>query len=93
MLAPLSYLDTGGVIAGEFRHADTRVWFHYSPAPLEDQLFGPEYADKVWVNDPMGANYRLARIKKTVAYVVVEEGPDGSAVTEKWPLRNHKFFL
>lgn len=34
--------------------------------------------------------FRYANIKKTVAYVVVDEAADGSAVFSRWSISNYK---
>jgi hypothetical protein len=35
---------------------------------------------------------RFANIKVTVAYVAVDEAADGTAVLEKWDIRNRKIY-
>ncbi len=37
----------------------------------------------------VGDGTRYAIVKKTVAYVVVDEAPDGTAVFDKWKIKRH----
>ena len=59
-----------------------------------------EYAERRWPSDTFAPDFphmlyvgageaRLARVLKTVAYVVIDEAADGSPVIEKWPIRGH----
>lgn len=82
--APLSEYYTGRLL-GQFRHAETGVTFEYSMA--RDRPFGNEYGYAVWMRAGV---MRYAKVLKTVAYVVVDEGADGRAITERWQLRSHQ---
>jgi len=44
------------------------------------------YTHKLWTLD----GYRYALIKKTVAYIVVDEDDAGLPVIEKWDIKQHK---
>jgi hypothetical protein len=49
-----------------------------------------QYPHLVWVTDPIpriDCGYRVALVKKTVAYVVVDENDDGWVI-EKWNIKN-----
>lgn len=84
--APLNtyFYPTGdSTIQGCFTHKEFNTYFEFSSAAVDDQCFGPYYDSKVWVRED---DYRLARVLKTVAYVVVDEGNDGPVI-EKWPTK------
>ena len=82
--APLNEYYSGRLL-GQFRHAEMDVTFEYSM--VRDRPFGNEYGYAVWMRDGV---MRYAKILKTVAYVVVDEADDGSAITERWKLRGHR---
>ena len=50
-------------------------------APLSD------FPHIVFVGDK---SFRYAEVKKTVAYVVVNQDKDGNPVVEKWNIKNHR---
>ena len=78
-----------GSARGCFRHAETKVHFDFTAATEAEQVFGPEFDMKVWV---MHEGYRLAKVLKTVAHVVVDEDEHGRPVTERWLTRRHERF-
>ncbi len=78
-----------GSIRGCFTHAETKKHFDFSAATEAEQAFGPEFDMKVWVRD---GDWRLARVLKTVAHVVVDEDEHGRPVTERWQTRRHERF-
>lgn len=100
--APSStYYNTGdGSIVGMFTEKDCGNYFEYSMA--DDFVMHPdlktgrntEYPHLVWVTEPwkMDCGYRRALVKKTVAYIVVDENDDGSARIEKWHLKSNKVY-
>ena len=49
----------------------------------------PEYDNLIYVG-PNGCETRYAKILKTVAYVVIDENPDGSPVVEKLYIKKHR---
>ena len=53
-----------------------------------------EYPHRVWVSDsPINdSGWRYALVKKTVAYVVVDEDDTGRAVIEKWQIKGHRVY-
>jgi len=79
-LAPISEKPIGYFVEREFgKH------FQYS---LNDST---EYPHKLWVTTPregIDCGWRQARILKTVAYVVIDDGENG-LVVEKWQIKNH----
>ena len=72
-----------GTIQGCFTHKDHDSYFEFSTAtPAESAWAGAEYNMKVWLLG--GISWRLAKILKTVAYVVVDEDAHGMPVVERW---------
>lgn len=84
------------IVLGQFREADHGHTFEYADRATggEDYLIpDPQWGVKEFPHllyvGPNGQT-RYARVLKTVAYVVVDEGDRGVPVTEKWSLRGHK---
>ena len=74
-------------VKGYFTNAEFRTHFEYGePAPEEFVPF-PGYETKVWMRHDM---WRWAKVVATRAYVVVDEGPNGEPVVERWVIRNHR---
>ena len=46
-----------------------------------------DFDHKIWVGDMIGSPYRYGTVKKTVAYVCVDEDEFGLPVVEKWDLK------
>lgn len=82
---------------GMFTERECGNYFEYSMA--DDLVLHPdmktgrktEYPHKVWVCEPWkhDCGWRRALVKKTVAYIVVDEADDGSAVIERWYIKDH----
>ena len=46
---------------------------------------------KIWIGDVVHAQgYRYGTVKKTVAYIVVDEDEFGLPVIEKWNIKRHR---
>ena len=76
---------------GRFVEKDTGNYFEYS---LNDEPmnFGEDFPHKVWVGGGGVAGmtgWRYANVKKTVAYIVVDEGDLGQPVVEKWDIKKN----
>ena len=58
----------------------------------ESQL--PEYPHRVWVSEnPVNdSGWRYALVKKTVAYIVVDEDDSGQPVVQKWSINGHRIY-
>lgn len=80
-----------GSILGAFRSKETDALFEFSAAKEDEKVFGARFAHKVWVDN--GESFRFAEVKKTVAFVVVDEAEDGSAVVEKWATKGFRSFV
>tara|TARA_Y100000310_G_scaffold103593_1_gene101971 strand:- start:66 stop:401 length:336 start_codon:yes stop_codon:yes gene_type:complete len=83
--------NTGdGSIIGGFTEKEHGKFFEFSSAKDEDYAFGivpSDFTHRVWVTSPwkMDRGYRMAKVLKTVAYVLVDEDEmTGEAVIEKW---------
>ena len=69
---------------GCFTEKDVGNYFEYSlndtglPYPFN-------FPHKIWVGD----GYRLGTVKKTVAYIAVDEDECGDPVIEKWQLKKN----
>lgn len=87
--APTStYFDIGdGSILGRFIEKDYGHTFEFSQGT--DDVF-PGYPHKLWICGTK-EYYRHALIKKTVAYVVTDEG-DGKGIVKKWSIKNHTLY-
>lgn len=84
-LAPLYGID--GTI-GVFTEKEFGHRFEYAGEP--NPIFGHEYPHRLYVGNSL--EYRYANVKKTVAYVVVDENDDGSPVVQKWDIKNHVIY-
>lgn len=71
---------------GEFVEQDFGKYFSYRHS--DELTFGDDFPHEIAVLD----GYRFAKVKKTVAYVIVDEDKDGQPVIEKWNIKNHKFY-
>lgn len=92
--APLStYFGCGDeTIIGRFCEKDYGNLFEYSENPNVVHAPRPTgnsqdiaYNHLIWLNDN---NYRMAHVRKTVAYVIVDENDDGFVV-ETWKITDH----
>jgi len=70
---------------GQFTEKEVGNYFEYS-ANDDDLRLCEDFPHKVWVAD----GYRYANVKKTVAYIVVDEDENGQPVIEKWQLKKNK---
>lgn len=78
-------------ILGEFREAEYKNWFNYACRDSDDDVaFAPEFPHLIFLEN---GETRFARIVKTRAYVVVDEGADGAPVTETWIIQNHNRYV
>jgi hypothetical protein len=80
---------------GCFTEKDHGNYFEYS---LNDDSMAlcEDYPHKVWVGSGQiggDSGYRYAIVKKTVAYVCVDEDEFGLPVLEKWNLTKNKTYV
>ena len=79
---------------GAFRERDTDNYFEFS-ANDEPMSFCEDFPHKVWVGGRGVCGmtgWRYANVKKTVAYIVVDEDEYGLPVVEKWYIKNHRTY-
>lgn len=67
-------------ILGSFRETEYKNYFEY--AENNTGLF-PEYPHIVYIGGDCG--YRFANVKKTVAYILIDESID-----DKWKIQQHR---
>ena len=90
-LAPVSALHR---IVGSFQHSNGSN-FEYEPnSDFDSWLPLASYPHRIWVRQsPINdSGWRYANVKKTVAYIVVDEDDHGQPVIEKWSIKNHRNF-
>jgi len=81
-------------MVGSFQHSNGNH-FEYEPnSPADSWLPVVNYPHRVWVQvNPLNdSGWRYANVKKTVAYIVVDEDDYGQPVIEKWSIKNHRSF-
>ena len=72
---------------GVFTEKSAGNVFEYS---INDDPIMEEWPHKVWVGGLVNdQGYRYATVKKTVAYVAVDEDEYGQPVVEKWQLKKN----
>jgi len=94
------YVDTKGPI-GCFTEKEYGNYFEYSDMCEENGGYtyyeGADnawnYPHMVWVGGVHGAKWRQAIVKKTVAYVVVDEDDNCMPVVEKWKLKKNDVYI
>ena len=80
-----------GTIQGCFTHKEFGIFFEFSTAtPTEFAWAGPEYNMKVWLLG--GTDWRLAKVLKTVAYVLVNQDAQDKLVVERWPIKRFELY-
>ena len=98
--APSSiYFDIGdGSIVGRFDEVDYGHTFEFSNHPIgyvsPDFKTDKTYPHRVWVGISAAGDqgWRHALVKKTVAYIVVDEDEYGQPVVQKWKIKNHTLY-
>ena len=96
-----TYFNVGdSSIIGSFESKETGKFFEYSEAKEEDWVayadYGlkSEYVHRVWVTTPwkMDRGFRMAKVLKTVAYILLDEDDYGEPVIEKWKIKKHNVY-
>lgn len=83
-----TYHDIGdGSILGFFNEKEYGHVFEFS-VNTDSMVLCEDFIHKIWVGD----GYRYGTVKKTVAYVCVDEDQFGLPVVEKWEIKNHKLY-
>ena len=83
-------------LIGIFTESTKGFEFEYEPNdPSDSWLPMVNYPHRVWVatrpiNDQ---GWRYAHVKKTVAYIVVDEDDYGQPVIEKWAIKKNRIYI
>jgi hypothetical protein len=72
---------------GAFVEKEVGNHFEFS---LNDRDTWCNFPHKIWVGDVVGQGYRYGTVKKTVAYIAVDEDEFGLPVVEKWAIKNYR---
>jgi len=89
----MAFAASGMSVTGCFNHKETGRPFEF--AKVLDVFTVTEKTGKVHLFPhvvyvgPEGKETRMARVLKTVAYVIVDETADGKMVVEKWPIKRY----
>ena len=78
------------LVLGQFRHKDTDVLFEFAERRHPDDSFAPDMPHVIYVGPD--SESRLAKVLKTVAYVVVDEEANGEPVIEKWQIKQFRAY-
>lgn len=78
------------LLLGQFRDCDTNVLFEYTERRHPDDSFAPEYQHQIYLID---GSTRLAKVLKTVAYIVNAETDHGLPIVDKWRIKQHAQYL
>ena len=85
----MAYLTYTEAPIGRFVEQSVGNTFEFSVNDEQGDM--PEWPHRVWVASGKIANdsgWRYAYVRKTVAYIVVDENDYGEAVVEEWNIRN-----
>ena len=77
------------LILGQFREAEYVATFEFAERRWTDDEFAPDMPHVIYVGEG-SVEPRLAKVLKTVAFVVVDEDADGQPVIEKWSIKNQR---
>ncbi len=83
----LADIDNYEGCLGDFMHKETRIRFSYAPRGDKFGSYNPELTHIVYVGDGTVDEIRLALVRKTIAYILVDED-----MLEKWPITQHKVY-
>ena len=89
----MSYAPTNTIkrVIGTFKNKEHGTSFDYEAnTPNDSWLPIVDYPHRVWVSSFFeDSGWRYANVKKTVAYIVLDEDEYGQPVIEKWSIKNH----
>jgi len=89
-----TYFHNDATIIGIFDEKEYNRFFEFSHND-DDFEFAKEFPHKIWVSNsylPNEQSYRYGIVKKTVAYIAVDEDDYGKPVMEKWNIKNHSIY-
>jgi len=86
--APMSLYYEKAII-GFFDEKEHGYRFEFSDNDDMGEFSVYGYPHKIWVTTPwkMDHGFRYGKVKKTVAYIVVDEDEHGEPVVEKWSIK------
>jgi hypothetical protein len=73
------------IILGQFREADHGMVFEFAERRWPDDTFASDMPHVIYVGKD--AEPRLAKVLRTVAFVVIDEDADGQPVIERWEIK------
>ena len=85
-----------GVVLGCFDNSEFGTFFEYAERTVTSSdwkfkpYWAPEYKHLIFMSN---GTTRLATIKKTVAYIVIDEAPNGEPISEKWSIKRHRKYI
>jgi hypothetical protein len=77
---------------GVFVEKEVGTYFEYS-INNDPMSWCEDFPHKIWVGDVIGQGYRYGIVKKTVAYIAVDEDEFGLPVLEKWQLKKNTEYV
>jgi hypothetical protein len=78
------------LILGFFREDEAGCAFEYAERRHPDDSFAPDFPHVVYCGPAGKVTPYLAKVLKTVAYIVTDEAADGSPVVTKWRIWSHR---
>jgi len=88
----MAYLTYTKSPIGAFNEKEYGNPFEYSHNDDQTPWTDMKFNHKVWVGDMCnGYGFRYANVKKTVAYIAVDEDENGP-VLEKWYIKNNRLY-
>lgn len=87
-----TYFNSGdGSIIGSFREKEFNNFFEFSQNNTGTM---PEYPHLVWVSsNPINdSGFRFAIVKKTVAYVAINEDEEGNPTIDTWKIKERNLY-
>ena len=76
-----------GQVLGCFDNSEYDTFFEYANRTEFDGDWAEDHPHIIFMSD---GSVRYATIKKTVAYVVIDEAIDGNPITEHWAIKRHR---
>lgn len=77
------------MIFGQFREKDHGYTFEYAERRGFPDTFAPEMPHMIYVGN---GETRLAKVMKTVAWIVIDEDEKGEPVYVQWKIKNHNIY-
>ena len=89
----MAYLTYTKSPIGSFNEKEYGNPFEYSDNNDQSPWSSMEFPHKIWVGDMCnGSGFRYGIVKKTVAYIAVDEDENGPVI-EKWQIKNNRNYF